>query len=169
MNEMNEMNQNTSTSGMTSGVDQHRPFPCDQCSKLFTRSVSTPPSSLSSLPSPHADPICCRKTYSGISVHVSLHEYPFIENQILMLYKVTAVLRARISNVADVMLDFLEGLVSIFISAMHCNNTDNFAAMCINDMVIVAARQDLQSQHLSRRCRGRVCIPPRQWSAYRCL
>ncbi|KAJ5878815.1 hypothetical protein N7455_002280, partial [Penicillium solitum] len=38
MNEMNETNQNTSTSGMTSGVDQHRPFPCDQCSKLFTRS-----------------------------------------------------------------------------------------------------------------------------------
>lgn len=137
--------------------------------KVVYAECKYPPSSLSSLPSPHADPICCRKTYSGISVHVSLHEYPFIENQILMLYKVTAVLRARIFSVADVMLDFLEGLVSIFISAMHCNNTDNFAAMCINDMVIVAARQDLQSQHLSRRCRGRVCIPPRQWSAYRCL
>ena len=126
------------------------------------------PSSLS-LPSPHADPIYRRKTYSGISVHVSLHEYSFIENQIFMLYKVTAVLRARIFSVADVMLDSLEGLVSIFILAMHCNNTNNFAATCINDMVIVAARQDPQSRYLSRRCRGRVCLPPRQWAAYRHL
>lgn len=126
------------------------------------------PSSLS-LPSPHADPIYRRKTYSGISVHVSLHEYSFIENQIFMLYKVTAVLRARIFSVADVMLDSLEGLVSNFILAMHCNNTNNFAATCINDMVIVAARQDPQSRYLSRRCRGRVCLPPRQWAAYRHL
>lgn len=128
-----------------------------------------PPSSLFSLPSPHADPICHRKTYSGISVHVSLHAYCFIENQILMLYKVTVALRARISSVADAMLDSLEGLVSIFIPAMHCNNTDNFAATYISDMVIVAVRQDPQSRHLSRRCRGRVYIPPRQWSVYRHL
>lgn len=119
--------------------------------------------------SPHTDPICRRKTYSGISVHVSLYEYSFIENQILMLYKVTGALHARIFSVADVMLDSLEGLVSIFIPAMHCNNTDNFAATCINGMVIVVARQGPQSRHLSRRCLGRVCIPPRQWSAYRHL
>jgi hypothetical protein len=37
-----------------------------------------------------------------------------------MPYKVTAALRARTSSVADVMLDFLEGLV-FFMSAMHCN------------------------------------------------
>ncbi|KAJ5410533.1 uncharacterized protein N7487_004892 [Penicillium crustosum] len=125
MNEMNEMNQNTSASGMTSGVDQHRPFPCDQCSKLFTRSEN-------------------------------LQRHKRAQNQIFMLYKVTAVLRARIFSVADVMLDSLEGLVSIFILAMHCNNTNNFAATCINDMVIVAARQDPQSRYLSRRCRGRA-------------
>ncbi|KUM60338.1 hypothetical protein ACN42_g6787 [Penicillium freii] len=87
MNEMNEMNQNISTSGMTSGVDQHRPFPCDQCSKLFTRS----------------------------------------EN--LQRHK-----RARHGG---------------------------------------ASRKNFQCSRcharFSRRCRGRVCIPPRQWSAYRHL
>jgi hypothetical protein len=55
-----------------------------------------------------------------------------------MPYKVTAALRARTSSVADVMLDFLEGLVFIFMSAMHCNNADNFAATYINDMVFAA-------------------------------
>lgn len=76
-----------------------------------------------------------------------------------------AALRARISSVADVMLDSLEGLVSTLMPAMHCNNTDNFAATYINDMVIVAVRQDLPFRHRSRMCRGRVCIPPGQWSA----
>lgn len=57
-----------------------------------------------------------------------------------MPYKVMAALRARISSVADVMLDSLEGLVSTFMPAMHCYNADNFAATYINDMVIVAVR-----------------------------
>ncbi|KAJ5350718.1 hypothetical protein N7541_008445, partial [Penicillium brevicompactum] len=36
MDGMREVN-NTSAAG-SNGVDQQRPFPCDQCSKLFTRS-----------------------------------------------------------------------------------------------------------------------------------
>ncbi|KAJ5399005.1 hypothetical protein N7465_009494 [Penicillium sp. CMV-2018d] len=75
---MNEMNQNTST-GMTSGVDQHRPFPCDQCSKLFTRSSSH----RSDLP------------------QENLQRHKRAQNQILMLYKVTGALHARIFSVAD--------------------------------------------------------------------
>ncbi|KAJ5978886.1 hypothetical protein N7501_002228 [Penicillium viridicatum] len=132
---MNEMNQNTST-GMTSGVDQHRPFPCDQCSKLFTR----------------------RSSHRSDLPQENLQRHKHAQNQILMLYKVTGALHARIFSVADAMLDSLEGLVSIFIPAMHCNNTDNFAATCINGMVIVVARQGPQSRHLSRRCLRRAMV-----------
>lgn len=39
-------------------------------------------------------------------------------NQLLIPYKVTAGHCARISSVADVMLDSLEGLVSVFMPAM---------------------------------------------------
>jgi hypothetical protein len=55
-----------------------------------------------------------------------------------MPYKATAALRARTSSVADVMLDFLEGLVFIFMFAMHCNITDNPIATYISDMAIAA-------------------------------
>ncbi|KAJ5960355.1 uncharacterized protein N7479_007505 [Penicillium vulpinum] len=82
---MNQMNQITNTSGMTSSIDQHRPFPCDECSKLFTRS-------------------------ENLQRHKRAPTY-------------------------------------------------------INDMVIVAVRQDLQFGYLSHRCHGRVCMPLRQWSA----
>ncbi|KAJ5208892.1 hypothetical protein N7449_003271 [Penicillium cf. viridicatum] len=130
MNEMNEMNRNTSTSGMTSGVDQNRPFPCDQCPKLFTRS-------------------------ENLQRHKRARKSAWI-----FLY--------RKSNI-----DALQGHGGASRKNFQCSRCharfSRRSSTCINDMVIVAARQDPQFRHLSRRYRGWVCIPPRQWSAYRHL
>lgn len=81
-----------------------RPFNCDQCSKLFTRSVT-----------PFfywfwQELFCRRRTYSSISVHVSIHRYRQNEPRTDVL-QVMAVHRSSISNVLDVRLDSPEGLL----------------------------------------------------------
>jgi hypothetical protein len=91
-------------------VNLHRPFICDECSKVFTRSVST----VTYVPLPVLIRNPNRRTCNDISVLVSPEMHFHVLSSItisLIFSKVIMELNARIFNVLLARLNFLGGLV----------------------------------------------------------
>lgn len=128
----------------------NRPFMCNECSKVFTRSVSTAPYLPCSV-------LIWNPPQENLQRHKRARKFcnifaaDILCNLSLIFSKVIMALYPRISNVLHARLNFLEGLVYSFSTCVSPNFcADTFAVTFSKDTALVAGQWNLQDKHLDR-------------------